>query len=520
MAKIKIINLFPQQKTYFIILAALIIAVFHQALFLSWTSDDAFISYRYAKNLNNGHGLVFNPGEKIEGYSNFLWVMILAVFDYFGIPPHWAAKIFPFCISLLSIFLIFKTAQAYGLNKLSSSLCSLFLSTSSSFAYYSMSGLETAIYTFLLLLSVFINEKYESESNKKSLFYLYGTLLAITLIRPEGILFLMISSGYHFLKKVVTGKGVHLKKVIQAQLLAFSIYAFLILLRYWYYSDILPNTYYAKPPGTFVELGYNALFVNFMNAFFSGSFLLIFLIPLLVKKIYLKKYAYPLLICLAQLIFMSYAGDWMALGRFFLPILPLFIILTVILSQKFILRIQHPFYKKLVMLSFVVIWIFFLASNVSQTSQALVNKYEYPYSVMNSKKLIELRERLNRNYPNAKKIATRRIGAISYYSNQKIIDILGLTDKKIASNIKTIKNIEKQNDVNSKIVLEKEPDLIILFSFESYILGCIYDKTHPQYRLFQIEYLIFKIALNRGYKIMEEKKFSENEKIIILTKNT
>jgi hypothetical protein len=43
-----------------------------------WGFDDAFTSYRYAENLVQGHGLVFNPGERVEGYSNFLYVLIMA----------------------------------------------------------------------------------------------------------------------------------------------------------------------------------------------------------------------------------------------------------------------------------------------------------------------------------------------------------------------------------------------------------------------------------------------------------
>ena len=45
----------------------------------SYTLDDAFISFRYARNFAEGHGIVFNPGERVEGYTNFLWVVILAV---------------------------------------------------------------------------------------------------------------------------------------------------------------------------------------------------------------------------------------------------------------------------------------------------------------------------------------------------------------------------------------------------------------------------------------------------------
>ena len=41
--------------------------------------DDAYISLVYSKNLVAGDGLVFNLGERVEGYTNFLWVMLLAV---------------------------------------------------------------------------------------------------------------------------------------------------------------------------------------------------------------------------------------------------------------------------------------------------------------------------------------------------------------------------------------------------------------------------------------------------------
>ena len=39
--------------------------------------EDAFISLRCAKNFYNGQGLVFNPGERVEAYSNMLWTLLL-----------------------------------------------------------------------------------------------------------------------------------------------------------------------------------------------------------------------------------------------------------------------------------------------------------------------------------------------------------------------------------------------------------------------------------------------------------
>lgn len=44
-----------------------------------YITDDGFISFRYAQNLANGHGLVYNIGERVEGYTNFLWVLLMSV---------------------------------------------------------------------------------------------------------------------------------------------------------------------------------------------------------------------------------------------------------------------------------------------------------------------------------------------------------------------------------------------------------------------------------------------------------
>jgi len=54
--------------------------------------DDAFISFRYAKNLASGMGLVYNPNERVEGYTNFLWTVIFAGFFFLKIDPILASK--------------------------------------------------------------------------------------------------------------------------------------------------------------------------------------------------------------------------------------------------------------------------------------------------------------------------------------------------------------------------------------------------------------------------------------------
>ena len=49
--------------------------------------DDSFISFRYARNLLEGHGLVYNPGEPVEGYTNFLWTLVMTIPFWLDLDP-------------------------------------------------------------------------------------------------------------------------------------------------------------------------------------------------------------------------------------------------------------------------------------------------------------------------------------------------------------------------------------------------------------------------------------------------
>jgi hypothetical protein len=54
------------------------LSLLHQLLFATVT-EDALVSFRYAQNIADGNGPVFNPGERVEGYTNFLWLVLIAL---------------------------------------------------------------------------------------------------------------------------------------------------------------------------------------------------------------------------------------------------------------------------------------------------------------------------------------------------------------------------------------------------------------------------------------------------------
>ncbi|MBB4687013.1 hypothetical protein [Amycolatopsis jiangsuensis] len=60
------------------LLCALAFSLLHQLLFAAET-EDAFVSFRYAQNIADGTGPVFNAGDRTEGYSNFLWLVVIAL---------------------------------------------------------------------------------------------------------------------------------------------------------------------------------------------------------------------------------------------------------------------------------------------------------------------------------------------------------------------------------------------------------------------------------------------------------
>lgn len=121
--------------------------------------DDAFISFRYARNLVEGHGLVFNPGERVEGYTNFLWVLELAAFwKTLGLRPESVA---PWLSVLCTIGTLAPTvwwaALLPGLRRrgLMIWMALGLLCTSATFAVWtSGGGLETRQFTLFVVVAV------------------------------------------------------------------------------------------------------------------------------------------------------------------------------------------------------------------------------------------------------------------------------------------------------------------------------------------------------------------------------
>lgn len=112
----------------------------------NFTTDDAYISWRYAQSLVEGQGLRWNFGRTlVEGYSNFSWVLLAALALKFGLPLVATMKLFS-CASLFgALFCLYQLSRIF-LPPLPSVLPIFIFSQDPGVVWWTVSGLETSFY--------------------------------------------------------------------------------------------------------------------------------------------------------------------------------------------------------------------------------------------------------------------------------------------------------------------------------------------------------------------------------------
>lgn len=160
----------------------------------AWLCDDIFISFIYAKNFLEGNGLVYNPGERVEGFTHPLWVFFLIIFKYIGIDFEITPKILGILSFIGIIFLLF--AISYKREKLNNfenyffPLAAIFCISNYDFIIWTTGGLETMFYAFLVFLIFYVLNFSEYEENKKTII-LGGLSGLLLLTRPDGAVFIL-----------------------------------------------------------------------------------------------------------------------------------------------------------------------------------------------------------------------------------------------------------------------------------------------------------------------------------------
>jgi arabinofuranosyltransferase len=285
--------------------------------------DDGYISFRYAFNLASGHGLVFNLDEMppVEGYTEFLWVLILAAVHRLGLNPEfWSQAITALggCILVLRVHQ--SAVRQFGAAPWAVHLTTWLCATCIPLAVWSTSGMSTMLFVLACFLTLDFLIGYPRQRN-----LLFACLAATVtvLLRADGAVWIAYVGTAAFVCSVFQRDKALARSAVIMSFTALAVFLAHTLWRWNYYGDWLPNT--AR-----VKLGVSS-FTLMRGAHYAASFALVFpglllawiATPILGAK-RLTGFAWiawgsvPLMVAYSIIT----GGDYMCFGRFLLPCLP------------------------------------------------------------------------------------------------------------------------------------------------------------------------------------------------------
>jgi arabinofuranosyltransferase len=299
----------PRVTRWAALAVACVVLVFHQARLQPWTLDDAFISMRYAWNLAHGHGLVFNPGEPVEGYTNFLWTVLLAPAALVGKDMVlWAKALGVLCTIGTLCLVAFADRWLPGMTARGATWSVLLLGTSGVFTRWSLSGMESPLVGVLVLAALLVHVR-------DARGVATGMMAAVAgLARPDANLVLVPILADAFASR----------RGAWARLAGFALVAVPYnAWRVWTYGDLFPNTFYVKVGGTVAALARGAFYANDFLGVEIGLVLLVAVGVFAGERLLAAgTRAFPLYLLAHLLYVVAVGGDVFQGFRFFSPVLP------------------------------------------------------------------------------------------------------------------------------------------------------------------------------------------------------
>ncbi len=337
-------------------LAALLL-LWH-SLFFNFVTDDAFISFVYARNLVEHGALVFNIGERVEGYTNFLWTLSIAAGLAAKVPAELSSRVLGTLFGVLSMFYLAAVMRRMrdGKESLWDSVCAWILAGIPGYACWASGGLETQLFAFLCTLSLgqYIGATVDEKAGQRPRLWGIGITLGLAaLTRPEGYLLCGLLGLHRLICKLRRGELLPTKEEFHLLLMFLLFTAPHMAWRRWYYGYFVPNTFYIKSSGgkgTWEQGGYylwavaRDLKLPILALFYLGGFLRAWTdadSPRLrdsyrVAGGVLLVWVVPFCLYVA-----SVGGDFMGLYRFMMPTVPL-LVLCGVLGLVRILADQKP----------------------------------------------------------------------------------------------------------------------------------------------------------------------------------
>jgi len=231
-------------------------------------TDDAYITFRYAQNSLLGFGYTWNPPpfRPVEGYTSFSWLVLLdIIWRAFRVPPPQSANWISLAFAALTLGIGARMGMRMRLHRLGDRdrgllifIALLGTVTNRTFLAWTSSGLETAMFNFLLTAWIFVMI-FPSENRRRWVLVTAAIATLVYLTRPDGILVILATDLALLIGRLSRSLT---SRDLFCALPVLAVPAHLIW-RKITYGAWLPNTYYAKQVGAWPESGirYAASFI-------------------------------------------------------------------------------------------------------------------------------------------------------------------------------------------------------------------------------------------------------------------
>jgi arabinofuranosyltransferase len=460
--------------------------------------DDAFTSFRYARNLVRGLGLVFNPGERVEGYTNFLWTVLLAGCEALGLdlPTASVGLAFLATAGTLLVLLLFGLrtfARTDGAPAWLAALPPLLVAAGAAPARYVVSGMETSLFVFLVLLALYLLVRPAPPLAT-------GLAFAVAaMTRPEGVLYL----GIALLFQVLWGEGDGPRRwKTAASILGGFLLLFLpwFLWRWQYYGYLLPNTFYAKagtgPSGPLLARGWSLLLQMGRQAGVELPLLLAFAgLPAAVRRERVWRLLWKALAATAVYVVLV-GGDFLFFfgPRFLSPAVPLLLLLAA-RGLAALLRpaAARPALRAAIAAAAVALLL------VNGAWLTWPSAADLAYLPVINESWTEIGRWIASNTPEDAVVAIGAVGRIPYYSDRVTIDMLGLTDIHIAHlEVPLGAGIPGHEKYDTAYVLSRRPDYLV------------FPRLDPQGRPFLVDWPRFQEAIEADYEMIAVARMADS----------
>jgi len=482
---------YNKKRNYFYIIAACFFTYLLYELFVYYFTngkfgvplDDSWIHFRFAENFANGYFFHYNIGEPAAGSTSPLWVILMAGFSFISGNFIFNSILLSAVFHLLCVFIVYKisldlfryfelTLNKSDNNTLEPEFLSLIVVLltvlAGRFAWAGLSGMETTMFTFFCLIGIY----FHIQNLQREEFTILPAILfgLATVSRPEGFLLcgLYILDVVLNLLKEKTFKRNFLKVFISVLLFLCITIPYLIF-SYNTSGHFFPNTFRGQG-GNFCFIP-NFIYLRESFIFFFRDNLivaLLYLVTIVFYAINLKKYFTKfrylnliyLWIIFLPLVFSFLVPNWRHHGRYLMPLIPFLNLAAVYILINIFYKIKKDRLRSL------------LTKNKVYVSLILITSLMY-YGIFaitigkNTDNINDQQVRIaywiKANVPPDETIAVNDIGAITYLTKNRIIDMAGLVTPEVLTyrtyrwedNLDSLFYLLKKNNVNYIVIYDQ-----------------------------------------------------------------